>query len=70
MQKLGIRLASKWTNDATRDLEEWQIRTCDKAEKLLSDNPSNISVADFPVVYAYERAQFKKQDGKDAPLNG
>ncbi|KAL2004676.1 hypothetical protein VTN00DRAFT_3204 [Thermoascus crustaceus] len=70
MQKLGIGLVPKWVDQATLDLEDWQIRICDKAERLLSENPNNIAVSEFPVVYAHERAQFKKQDGKDRPLNG
>ncbi|CAI6097276.1 unnamed protein product [Clonostachys chloroleuca] len=69
MKKTGFPLVPKWVDQATFDLEDWQMRICDNAEKLLSDG-SEIDVKDVPLVYKHEGAAFIKQDGEKGPLNG
>lgn len=68
-KKIGVSLVPDWVDEATADLETWQMQFCDGAEKLLAEN-SEIPVQDYPVVYSCERAAFKKQDGKEQSLNG
>lgn len=48
------------------DLESWQIEICDKAEGLISSNPAIASAdpGNYPAIFATERAQFQKVDGK------
>lgn len=61
MEKFAIKVVPDWVHAATHELEDWQLDICDKAEELLSKDvvPSAI---DMPVVYAQERAAFKKYD--------
>ncbi|KAF2100965.1 cytochrome P450 [Rhizodiscina lignyota] len=69
LQKIGIRLIPKWCDDATEDLASWNLEICDQAEKKLAAE-TDIPPGDYPVIYATERAQFMKADGKERPLNG
>ncbi|VUC33950.1 unnamed protein product [Clonostachys rosea] len=69
MKRIGLPLVPKWVDQATLELEDWQMRICDNAEKLLSDG-SDINVKDVPLVYKHERTAFIKQDGEKGPLNG
>lgn len=69
MGKIGIKLVPDWVETTTLDLEAWQMRICDNAEKLLSSE-MQIAVEDEPLVYNWERNAFKKLDGKNAVLNG
>ncbi|KAL2688997.1 hypothetical protein Neosp_003047 [[Neocosmospora] mangrovei] len=69
LRKIGIKLVPDWVERSTIDLEDWQMRFCDKAEKLLAAD-TRIAAEDNPVVYAWERSAFKKQDGKNQVLNG
>jgi unspecific monooxygenase len=63
--KAGVHIIPKWVDDSTEALESWQIDICDKAEGLLSTNPSIASTdpGNYPAVFATERAQFQKSDG-------
>ena len=63
--KLRINIIPKWVDDSTEQLESWHIDICDKAEALLVNNPSIASTdpANYPAVFATERAQFQKVDG-------
>ena len=64
--KIGIRLVPKWCDESTHLLETWNLDICDRAEKLLSDNPT-IEKADpgrWPAIYATERQKFKDLDAK------
>ncbi|KAJ4305231.1 hypothetical protein N0V90_000762 [Kalmusia sp. IMI 367209] len=65
--KFGLRIVPKFVDESTDALEAWQIDICDKAEALLSMNPhiANNDPKNFPAVYAMERAQFMKLDGKE-----
>ncbi|KAF5003748.1 hypothetical protein FDECE_9719 [Fusarium decemcellulare] len=69
MRKLGIKFVPDWVEKSTTDLEDWQMRLCDKAENLLAAE-AHVLVENNPLVYGWERAAFKKQDGKNAALNG
>lgn len=69
-RRIGIKLVPDWVEKTTTDLEDWQMRFCDKAEALLSSE-ATIAVEDKPLVYDWERTAFQKQDGKEArALNG
>lgn len=67
LSKVGINIIPKWVDDSTDALESWQIDICDKAEALISSRP-NVASEDpgnFPAIFATERAQFIKADGKE-----
>lgn len=64
LRKIGIRLVPAWCDKSTEALEKWQIKFCDDAEKLLEEDP-NPPAADYPVVYAQERAQLRKSGRPD-----
>jgi hypothetical protein len=62
LEKIGIRLVPKWADEATDALADWNLRICDEAEKMLSSG-KDIPVADYPAVYAHQRAALRKWNG-------
>lgn len=68
--KIGINLVPKWCDESTTLLENWNLDICDRAEKLLSDEP-NINEHDparWPAIYATERQKFQEADIKSGHI--
>ncbi|KAF2115007.1 cytochrome P450 [Lophiotrema nucula] len=68
--QIGLNIVPRWVDQSTDDLESWQIGICDKAEELLTTNPSIASAdpGNFPAIFATERAQFQKADGANSKM--
>ncbi|OCT52351.1 hypothetical protein CLCR_08447 [Cladophialophora carrionii] len=66
--RFGIRIVPKWVDEATNDLESWQLKICDKAESMLSSD-EKIQDANYPVIYAQERLALRKAYPKMSVLN-
>lgn len=69
LHSIGVRVVPKWCDTATDELEAWNLDICDRAEKMLSEE-KEITAKDYPVIYANERTQFIKLDGKERAQNG
>lgn len=61
LAQLGIRLVPKWCDKGTAELENWYLKTQDKAEELLSEEMAPAAV-NMPVVFAQQRTAMRKQD--------
>ncbi|KAH6680746.1 cytochrome P450 [Halenospora varia] len=61
MEKLGLHFVPKWCDQSTKELEDWNLDICDRAEALLSHNASPLP-QDSPVIYSQIRQGMRKQD--------
>lgn len=69
MENIGLQLIPKWCGQSMVDLENWNLKICDKAEQLLSEGTALPSI-DIPVVFAQQRLGMQKQDRDRDPNSG
>ncbi|KAH8593976.1 cytochrome P450 [Bisporella sp. PMI_857] len=61
VEKLGIQLVPKWSIQSGKDIQNWSLDICDKAEQLLSKDEPPAAI-DVPVIFTQQRAGMRKQD--------
>lgn len=69
LMKLGIPLLPKGLFEATKELEEWCLGVCDRAEDMLSSGV-DIPGEDYPIVYAAQRSGIQKLDPSEKDRDG
>ncbi|KAH7356368.1 cytochrome P450 [Pyrenochaeta sp. MPI-SDFR-AT-0127] len=62
-QKIGIQLIPKFVDDGTRNIENWNLKMCDKAEQVIRDQVE-LSPRDWPTVFAQALQQMGKPGAK------